>query len=92
MMSVRLKIIKEVKRMADIISGNSRFGDGNNSKNKKVIHLVPEEQKQEENLDENEIKHKVINRRKRIIIIGNHCCSHNCGRFCDKCIYRWNYI
>ena len=55
--------------MADIISGNSRFGDGNNSKNKKVIHLVPEEQKQEENLDENEIKHKVINRRKRIIII-----------------------
>lgn len=32
MMSVRLKIIKEVKRMADIISGNSRFGDGNNSK------------------------------------------------------------
>ena len=52
MMSVRLKIIKEVKRMADIISGNSRFGDGNNSKNKKVIHLVPEEQKQEENLDE----------------------------------------
>ena len=41
MMSVRLKIIKEVKRMADIISGNSRFGDGNNSKNKKVIHLVP---------------------------------------------------
>ena len=73
MMSVRLKIIKEVKRMADIISGNSRFGDGNNSKNKKVIHLVPEEQKQEENLDD-------------------HCCSHNCGRFCDKCIYRWNYI
>ena len=70
MMSVRLKIIKEVKRMADIISGNSRFGDGNNSKNKKVIHLVPEEQKQEENLDENEIKHKVINRRKRIIIIS----------------------
>ena len=56
--------------MADIISGNSRFGDGNNSKNKKVIHLVPEEQKQEENLDENEIKHKVINRRKRIIIIS----------------------
>ena len=70
MMSVRLKIIKEVKRMADIISGNSRFGDGNNSKNKKVIHLVPEEQKQEKNLDENEIKHKVINRRKRIIIIS----------------------
>ena len=70
MMSVRLKIIKEVKRMADIISGNSRFGDGNNSKNKKVIHLVPEEQKKEENLDENEIKHKVINRRKRIIIIS----------------------
>lgn len=70
MMSVHLKIIKEVKRMADIISGNSRFGDGNNSKNKKVIHLVPEEQKQEENLDENEIKHKVINRRKRIIIIS----------------------
>lgn len=35
-----------------------------------MIHLVPEEQKQEENLDENEIKHKVINRRKRIIIIS----------------------
>ena len=31
MMSVRLKIIKEVKRMADIISGNSRFGDGSDS-------------------------------------------------------------
>ena len=79
MMSVRLKIIKEVKRMADIISGNSRFGDGNGEIIPAKVVYVRNRNKRKEylclistdvNLDENEIKHKVINRRKRIIIIS----------------------
>ena len=74
-MSVRLKIIKEVKRMADIISGNSRFGDVNNSKNKKLINLVPEEQKQEENLDENEII-RIYGKRWDIEVFLKVCKSH----------------
>ena len=87
MMSVRLKIIKEVKRMADIISGNSRFGDGNNSKNKKVIHLVPEEQKQEENLDENEII-RIYGKRWDIEVFFKVCKSYlNLSKECNSLSY-----
>ena len=74
MMSVRFDLKtasflkKEVNRMADIISGKSRFGGGASSGNKKVIRLVSEPEKND-NLDEAEIKNRVMNRRKRIAVI-----------------------
>lgn len=76
MMSVRFDLKaasflkKEVNRMADIISGKSRFGGGSSSGNKKVIRLVSGPEKNDnDNLDEAEIKNRVSNRLRRIAII-----------------------